>query len=164
MPSRLDIHETAVMRYITPGGEVADLLDGVAFDAYTYSKGYVAAGHVRSGRLLRSIYYNKTKTTGPLTGFSRVGASARHTEYFHNGTTGPITGRPNLIVPKMRGVPHTNTAYRGAGAQLYAEWAKGNKKNRRGKGVFRPNAVSGQRAKPFLVQGRDIGLAKHGLK
>lgn len=157
---RLDVHEEAVLSYIRPGGEVNDLLWEVARDTRDYGKVFVANGHVRSGRLLGGIKAAHPQMTGPLQAASRASSAARHTIYFHDGTTGPIFGRPHLVVPKRRGVPHTNTAFSGAGAQLLSAFAKG---KRGSKGVWRPDAVRGQRAKPFLKDGLSFALRKHGL-
>lgn len=164
---RVDIHEGQVQAFIRPGGEVDELLWEIARDTREYGKAYVAAGHVRSGRLLRSIRANRPVPTGPLQAASKAYANARHAIYFHEGTTGPITGRPHLVVPKRRGVAHTNTAYSGAGAQLLGEYGKGKKdargRKRQGKGVWRPDAVRGQRSKPFLRDGLRLAMAKHGF-
>lgn len=159
---RLDIHEDEVRRYIEPGGEVAEILDAVAWDTKEYGRVYIANGHVRSGRLLKSLYYNRVKPEGPLTGFSRAGASARHAVYFHEGTGPEITAHgPFMIVPRNRRAANTNTAFKGAGAERYAAY-KAN--NSLGKGVIGRKTVSGQRSKPFLREGLSAAMAMHGLK
>jgi hypothetical protein len=160
-PIRLDIHEGAVRRYIEPGGEVAEILDSVAFDTKQYGMVYIGNGHVRSGRLLKSLYYNRVKPEGPLTGFSRAGASARHAIYFHEGTGPVITANgPFMIVPRNRRAANMNTAFSGAGAERYAAY-KANKNL--GKGVVGRKTVRGQRAKPFLQEGLRAAMASHGL-
>lgn len=155
---RTDIHEEAVQSYIREGGEVSDLLDGVASGVKAYSASYISAGHVRSGRLLRGLWWNRTKSTGPLTGKSSAGSSARHTIYFHDGTGPVIHGNPHMVVPKRR-TAHTNPAFSGAGSQLLNK----NAALKGGKGVTRRDTVRGQRAKPFLTEGLAVSLANHGL-
>jgi hypothetical protein len=158
---RLDIHEGAVQRYILPGGEVAEILDSVAWETKEYGVAYISAGHVRSGRLLKGMYYNRVKPEGPLTGFSRAGNSARHAVYFHEGTGPVITANgPFMIVPRNRRAANTNTAFSGAGAERYAAY-KANKNL--GKGVTGRKTVRGQRSKPFLKEGLRAAMASHGL-
>lgn len=158
---RLDIHEGEVRSYIEPGGEVAELLDSIAFDTKQYGMVYIGAGHVRSGRLLKSLYYNRVKPEGPLTGFSRAGASARHAVYFHEGTGPEITAHgPFMIIPRNRRAANTNTAFSGAGSERYAAY-KANENV--GKGVIGRKTVRGQRSKPFLKDGLRAAMASHGL-
>ncbi|QOP66785.1 hypothetical protein SEA_ODYSSEY395_35 [Arthrobacter phage Odyssey395] len=158
---RLDIHEGAVRRYIEPGGEVAEILDSVAWDTKEYGVAYISNGHIRSGRLLRGMYYNRVKPEGPLTGFSRAGNRARHAIYFHEGTGPVITANgPFMIVPRNRRAANTNPAFSGAGAERYAAY-KANKNL--GKGVTGKKTVRGQRAKPFLQEGLRAAMASHGL-
>lgn len=166
--SRTDIHENAVQAFIREGGEVAELLNKVSKGVKVYSIEYIAGKHERSGRLLRSLWWNRTKLEGPLTGFARAGASARHAIYFHDGTAGNgagyITGHPHMVVPKRRGVAHTNIAFSGAGAQKLAEWgSRSTKQQAKGKGVFRADKVRGQRAKPFLKEGLAASMAAQRL-
>jgi hypothetical protein len=161
--SRLDIHEEAVQSYIREGGEVNDLLNDVAKGGYTYSRVYISNGHMRSGRLFRGQFWNRAKLEGPLQGVARFGSSAKHTLYFHDGT-GRIT-HPNMIVPRNRHAAHTNLAFRGAGEEQLAKWkGRTDRQKARGKGVWFLNSVSGQRAKPFLVEGLAVSLAKQRLK
>lgn len=164
MPGKfLNIHEEAVQSYIREGGEVADLLNDVARGTYHFGQRYIANGHVRSGRLLRGLFWNRSKLSGPLQGTARAGSSAKHTTYFHDGT-GTIN-HPNMIVPKNRHAAHTSLAFKGAGAEQLAKWkGKTSKQKARGKGVTFKNSVSGQRAKPFLTLGLAASLAKQGLK
>lgn len=158
----LDIHEDVVQSYIRSGGDVADLLDSVAWDTAEYGKAYVSAGHVRSGRLLRGIYYNRIKPTGPLTGYSRAGGKARHTIYFHEGVLHDITAHGAfMVIPRSRLAANTNAAYSGAGAERYAKYAATKKGP---KGVIGRKTVRGQRSKPFLKEGLAVALANHGLK
>jgi len=84
--SHTDIHEEAVQSYIREGGEVANLLNDVSRGVKVYSVAYISAGHVRSGRLLRSLWWNRSKLEGPLQGVARAGASAKHAIWFHEGT------------------------------------------------------------------------------
>jgi hypothetical protein len=159
---KVDIHEEAVQAYIRPGGEVNDLLWEISRDTRDYSASFIMRGnHMRSRRLLNGLYASGLpKPTGALTAVARAGSRAKHTIYFHDGTRDGITGHPHLVVPKRRGVPHTNTRYAGAGAQLLGEFGKGTRKN---KGVWRPDGVRGQRSKPFLRDGLRFAMAKHGL-
>lgn len=162
MAKFLNIHEEAVQSYIRPGGEVNDLLNDVARGVKTYSTGYIMDGHVRSGRLLRGLFWNRAKLTGPLTGVARAGSSAKHTTYFHDGT-GRIT-HPRMIVPKNRNAAHTSLAFSGAGAEQLATWkGRTRKQQARGKGVYFLNSVAGQRAKPFLTRGLAVSLANQRL-
>jgi hypothetical protein len=162
--TRTDIDEAAVRSYIREGGEVHDLLSEVSRGVKTYSVGYITGrNHIRSGRLLRGLWWNRTKTTGPLTGVARAGSSARHTRYFHDGT-GTIV-HPNMVVPKNRKAANNNPAYSGAGAEQLAKWAgRSDKQKLRGKGVTRENTVRGQRAKPFLTEGLAYSMAVQRLK
>lgn len=161
---RVYIHDHVVQGYIRTGGEVAGLLDDVARDAAMYSRRYVSAGHVRSGRLLRGIKWARTQPTGPLQGKARTSSAAKHTIFFHDGTRAVINGNPHMVVPKNRHAAHTNLAFSGAGAQKLAEWGKKSTKQKaRGKGVMRKDEVRGQRSKPFLSEGLAYGLLKQRL-
>jgi hypothetical protein len=166
--SHTDIHEEAVQSYIREGGAAADLLNDVARGVKAYGVSYISAGHVRSGRLLRSLWWNRSKLEGPLQGVARAGASAKHAIFFHDGTAnngaGWIGGHPHMVVPKSRKAAHTNIAFSGAGAQKLAEWgSRSLKQQARGKGVFRADAVRGQRAKPFLTEGLAASMAAQRL-
>lgn len=166
--SRTDIDESAVQAFIREGGEVADLLNNVSKGVKVYSVAYISAGHVRSGRLLGSLWWNRTKLEGPLQGVARAGSSAKHAIYFHDGTAGNgagyITGHPHMVVPKNRKAAHTNIAFSGAGAQKLAEsGSRSTKQQARGKGVFRADKVRGQRAKPFLTEGLAASMAAQRL-
>jgi len=162
------VHEEAVQSYIRVGGEVNDLLNAVAQDANIYNKRYVSNGHVRSGRLLGGLTWNRAKLTGPLQGNARIISAANHTDYFNEGTASNGTGmimHPNMIVPRNRNAKHTNTRFKGAGAEQLAVWkGRSERQQKRGKGVYFMNAVRGQRAKPFMREGLTYSLAKHGLK
>lgn len=165
MAKFLNIDEEAVQSYIRTGGPVNDLLNDVAKGVRTYSVAYITAGHVRSGRLLRGLWWNRAKLTGPLQGVARAGSSAKHTMYFHEGTGPVIGGRPHMVVPKNRRAAHTNTAFSGAGAQQLARASKRSKPQQAmGKGVMRKDTVRGQKAKPFLDIGLKVSLAKQRLK
>lgn len=164
MPTFLDIHEEAVQSYIREGGAVADLLNDVARGTKAYGVAYISAGHVRSGRLLRSLWWNRSKLTGPLQGVARAGASAKHAVYFHEGTGPWISGHPHMVVPKSRRAANTNPAFSGAGAQKLAEWgSRSPAQQKGGKGVFRADTVRGQRSKPFLKEGLAASLASQRL-
>lgn len=159
MPSHLNIHEEAVQSYIRPGGSVHALLDDVARGTYHFSQAYVGAGHIRSGRLLRGLFWNRAKLTGPLSASAKAGSSARHTKYFMEDTRGKVIGHPYMVIPKRRSA-HTNPAFSGAGAQKLAEWGRkspGQKKA--GKGVFRATEVRGYGANPFLQEGLAVAMA-----
>jgi hypothetical protein len=168
---RADIHEEAVQSYIRAGGEVNDLLNVVAQGTAAYGKAYVAAGHVRSGRLLKGIGWNRTKLTGIYTGQAIAYSSAKHTIFFHEGTRAEITGiRGPMVVPRSNRAAHTNLYYAGAGAEKLAMWSREKAartahggKNMKGKGVIRKDSVRGQRAKPFLTQGLSVSMASQGL-
>ena len=158
MAEYLNIDDAAVQSFIRGNGEVAVELNDVAKGVKTYSAAYISAGHVRSGRLLRGLWWNRTKATGPLQGVARAGSSARHTLYFLEGTAENGAGyihHPNMVVPKRR-TAHTNPAFSGAGAQLLAQ----NAGRKGGKGVKRMDRVRGQRAKPFLEEGLAASLAE----
>lgn len=166
--SHTDIHEEAVQSYIREGGEVANLLNDVSRGVKVYSVAYISAGHVRSGRLLRSLGWNRSKLEGPLQGVARAGASAKHAIWFHEGTAGGgagyIAGHPHMVVPKSRKAAHTNIAFSGAGAQKLAEWgSRSTKQQAQGKGVFRADLVRGQRSKPFLKEGLAASMAAQRL-
>jgi hypothetical protein len=166
--SHTDIHEEAVQSYIREGGEVANLLNDVSRGVKVYSVAYISAGHVRSGRLLRSLWWNRSKLEGPLQGVARAGASAKHAIWFHEGTAGGgagyIAGHPHMVVPKSRKAAHTNIAFSGAGAQKLAEWgSRSTKQQAQGKGVFRADLVRGQRSKPFLKEGLAASMAAQRL-
>lgn len=170
--SRTDIHEEPVQSYIREGGEVNDLLNEVARDVKALSVVYLNTGaggsraggpHVRSGRLLRGLWWNRAKLEGPLLGVARAGSSAKHTLYFHDGT--PDISHPNMVVPKNRRAAHTNLKYSGAGAEQLAKWAgRTEKQKARGKGVTRRDHVQGQWAKPFLQESLAASLAKQRVK
>lgn len=160
---RYDVSEEAVQSFIREGGAVADLLNNVAQGVWTYSGTYLRGGfggnrtggnHVRSGRLLKGLFWNRTKTEGPYQGSALAGSRAKHTFYFHDGTAGKGAGfiaHPKMIVPINRRAAHTNLAFKGAGSEALAA----NKKSTR-----RKDKVRGQAAKPFL----EIGLAKSMVK
>lgn len=168
-PGWLDIHEEAVQSYIRPGGELNDLLNDVAQGAWRFSQEYISGGgHVRSGRLLGGLYWNKVKVNGPLTGFSRAGSAAKHTPYFHDGTPDVIMAgaRGFMLVPTRARTQQGNpvSSAKGLGSLLYKEWAGGGPGKRVGKRQFsRKQTVSGQRAKPFLQEGLAYALAQQGL-
>lgn len=162
--SHTDIHEEAVQSYIREGGAASGLLNDVARGVKVYSVAYISAGHVRSGRLLRSLWWNRAKLEGPLQGVARAGASAKHAIYFHDGTGPWISGHPHMVVPKSRKAAHTNVAFSGAGAQKLAEWgSRSTKQQALGKGVFRADLVRGQRSKPFLKEGLAASMAAQRL-
>lgn len=167
------IDDEAVQSYIREGGAVSNLMNDVAKGVKTYSVTYLNTGaggnrsggnHVRSGRLRKGLFWNRTKTTGPWTGSALAGSSAKHTRYFHEGTKAEIS-HPNMIVPKNKRAPHTSLAFSGAGAEQLAIWAgRTEKQQARGKGVTRKSSVKGQWRKPFLDEGLAVSLAKQGLK
>jgi hypothetical protein len=167
MAQFLNIHEHAVRAYIDEGGEVSGLLNDVAQGTFHYSQRYISNGHIRSGRLYRGLWWNRSKLTGPLTGVARAGSSAKHTAYFHDGTANGGAGlimHKNMIVPKNRHAAHTNLAFKGAGAEQLAKWkGRSSRQQKRGKGVTFKNAVRGQRSKPFLREGLAASLAKQRL-
>lgn len=157
------VNDAAVDSFIRTGGAVADELDDVARGVNQYAIGYISAGHVRSGRLLKGQWWNKTKSEGPLRGVSRAGSSARHTMWFHDGTAGGGAGfiQPKgkfMVVPLRRGTPHFNTKFAGAGSETVASNA-----GRKAKGVSRETHVRGQRSKPFLKEGLAHSLRRQGL-
>jgi hypothetical protein len=158
--TRVDIHDHSVQAFIRAGGEVNNLIFDINQDTANYGKSFVAKGHVRSGRLLKGIQPLRPHMTGVWEATGRTTSKARHTIFFHDGTTAIITGHPHLVVPRNRGVAHTSTRFSGAGAQLLHAFGNGKGKH---KGVFRPDAVRGQRAKPFLQEGLRYAFAKHGL-
>lgn len=170
--SKYRVHEEAVQSYIREGGEVNDLLNDVGKGVKTYSIGYLEGGkggnrtggnHVRSGRLLKGLWWNRAKLEGPLQGVARAGSSARHTLFFHEGTS--HISHPNMVVPRDKRAKHTNIAYSGAGAQKLGEFAKKSKEAQKsGKGVTRKHDVKGQWAKPFLREGLAASLASQRLK
>lgn len=163
MAGYLNVNERAVRAYIDEGGEVSGLLNDVAQGTFHYSQRYISNGHIRSGRLFRGLWWNRSKLTGPLTGVARAGSSAKHTMYFHDGVAGMIV-HPNMIIPKNRHAAHTNLAFKGAGAEQLAKWkGRSARQQKRGRGVTFKNAVRGQRAKPFLREGLAVSLAKQGL-
>jgi hypothetical protein len=168
MPNWLNIHEHAVRAFIDQGGEVSDLLNDVAQGTWRKSQVYISNGHVRSGRLFRSLYWNRSKLTGPLTGVARAGASARHSLYFHDGTASGGAGyisHKNMIIPKRRDAANHNSAFAGAGAEQLAIWKGRSKRQQaRGKGVTFKDRVRGQRSKPFLREGLMASLIEQGLK
>jgi len=167
MAKFLNIHEHAVRAYIDEGGEVSGLLNDVAQGTFRYSQRYIMNGHMRSGRLYRGLWWNRSKLTGPLTGVARAGSSAKHTAYFHDGTASGGAGlimHRHMIVPKNRHAAHTNLAFKGAGAEQLAKWkGRSSRQKKRGKGVWFLNSVRGQRAKPFLREGLAVSLAKQAL-
>ena len=167
MAKFLNIHEHAVRAYIDEGGEVSGLLNDVAQGVKHYSQRYIMNGHMRSGRLYRGLWWNRSKLTGPLTGVARAGSSAKHTAYFHDGTASGGAGfisHKNMIVPKNRHAAHTNLAFKGAGAEQLAKWkGRSARQQKRGKGVWFKDRVRGQRSKPFLREGLAVSLAKHAL-
>lgn len=162
--ARLVINDAAVAEFVKPGGAVWNLDAEVVKSAKDWSKGY-ALKHKRSGRLAGGVNHANPKTTGPLEIAGYVYSSARHTRYFMDDTSGLIYGKPFLVIPKRRGMAHTNPAYAGAGSQHLAEVGKRSEKQQaRGKGVMRREYVHGYRAHPFLQDGLRASLAKHGLR
>ena len=164
----LDIHENQVQAFIRPGGELRELMNKTGREAEATAKLYLVTNryggrngrHVRSGRLLGGTYHNRVKDTGPLTGFYRVGASAKHARYFILGT-GPAIVGSNMLVPRKIGAPQRSPASKGAGSELYAAW---NARGRKGiKGFFRMDVVSGQRGKPYLTDANRAAMAANGL-
>ncbi len=170
-PIYYDIHETQVQAFIREGGEVRNLMNKTAREAEATAKLYLVTNkyggrngsHVRSGRLLGGTYHNRTKDTGPLTAFFRLGSSAKHAQYFIKGT-GPILGKgPHgyMLVPRKVGVPQRSPGSKGAGSELYAAWNARGRKGR--KGFFQKDMVQGQRGKPYLSDARRAAMAANGL-
>lgn len=170
-PVYYDVHEHQVQAYIRPGGELRDLMNKVALEAEVESRLILARGeygsrngsHNRSGRLSRSVYYNRVKDTGPLQGFYRLGARASYARYFIKGT-GPIFGKGPwgyMLVPRKIGVPKRSPGSKGAGSELYAAWVARGKKGR--KGFFQKDMVRGQDGKPFLSRGNRRAMSANGL-
>lgn len=157
---RYDVDEAAVRSYIQPGGKVYDVIFDVIRDAKAYSIAYVANGHVRSGRLLKGIQSTNPKSTGPLTTAGQVRSTARHSIFFLE-KTGPITAKM-MLVPKDRGTAHHDRTTKGVGSTLFRAWDAGGRDEPRQ--FYRTKTVKGYRAHPFLTEGRDVALAKQGLK
>jgi len=170
MAKRVDIHEAAVQSYIRPGGEVRDLLNDIVRDANRIARLYLVTNkyggrngsHVRSGRLLGGTLHRLAKDTGPLSAMSTLYNNAKHVRYFMEGTRGTILPNgPYMLVPRKVGVPQRSARSKGAGSELYAAW---NSRGRKGiKGFYQAQAVSGQRAKPFLEDAKDAAMAAKGL-
>lgn len=170
-PVYFDIHETQVQAFIREGGEVRNLMNKAAREAEATAKMYLVVNkyggrngsHVRSGRLLGGTYHNRTKDTGPLTAFFRLGSSAKHARYFILGT-GPIMGKGPygyMLVPRRIGAPQRSPASKGAGSELYAAWKARGKKGK--KGFVKRDTVSGQKGKPYLSDARRAAMAANGL-
>ena len=165
----LDIHEHAVQAFIRPGGEVASLMNEAAREGERLAKFYLLVGrygsrngnHIRSGRLYGGTYHHRIKDTGPLTGFVRLGNSAKHAHYFIEGTPAIITGSPYMLVPRRVGAMQRSPSSKGAGSELYASWNARGKKGY--KGFFQAQQVRGQKAKPFLEDAMQDALASKGL-
>lgn len=161
-PAWLDIHEEEVRAYLLPGGEINDLLNDLAREVKRYSWLYILDGHSRSGRLIGGLYSNVTKSTGPLSAYSRAGSSAAHTRYFME-VTGPriYPNGPYLLVPRRKGVPQMTSRTKGAGSELYEAWKGRGKKGV--KGFFQKESVKGYGSNPFLQLGLSAALRGKGL-
>lgn len=164
---RIDVHEGAVQSYIRPGGNVRNLLNDIVRDSRDNSKRLLLMGaygsrngnHIRSGRLHGGTNINLAKDTGPLTAVATVYNNAKHVWYFMEGTRGTITPHgPYMLVPR-RVTPQYSRHSKGAGSELFAAWdARGRKGIR---GFYRAKKVSGQRAKPFMLDGYRAAMATH---
>lgn len=110
------------------------MLNDVSKRAHGFAK---ASAPVRSGKLKRSIMWNRAKTDGYLQLQGILLANARHALWVHDGTQGPIRakGGGGLRVPQNR-----KSARKGSELPNSA--------------VLYKASVRGQKANPFL--GRSI--------
>jgi hypothetical protein len=160
-PAWLDIHEHEVQAFIRPGGEVNDELNDLARRGKRESYLYILGGHVRSGRLLGGLYSNRAKDTGPLTAYSRIGSSAKHTWYFMKDTRPTVSAKgPYMLVPRYRGSMQLSHASKGAGSELFHAWNAAGRP--RGRKFYRAETVRGYRAHPFLDIAKRAAFASKG--
>lgn len=86
-PVVIRVHETAVLRYILPGGEVYGAVEGVIEDARDYAKMYAP---VRTGALWRNIRHARPTARSGYKISGYVYANIKYARYVNEGTTGPI--------------------------------------------------------------------------
>lgn len=140
LPVRYRIIERNVQRMASPAGPMADMLNDVSRSASRIAK---ARAPVRSGKLKRSIMWNRAKTDGYLQLQGVLLANARHAMWVHEGTTGPIRakGGKGLRVPR-------NKKSMLKGSELP------------NKSVLYKASVRGQKANPFLARAITTSLVQ----
>lgn len=130
-PVVIRVHETAVLSYILPGGEVYGAVEGVIVDARDYAKMYAP---IRTGALWRNIRHVRP---GARSGYRISGyiyANIKYARYVNNGTTGPITSKSG-----------NDMRFRG-------NLGRGN--------WVRASEVSGQRPQRFMERGLTAAMVK----
>ena len=130
-PVVIRVHETAVIRYILPGGEVYDAVDGVIEDARDYAKMYAP---VRTGALWRNIRHASPSARSGYKISGYVYANIKYARYVNNGTVGPITSKSGKNMHFRGGL--------GKGPWVSAE------------------SVSGQRPQRFMERGLTTAMVK----
>lgn len=89
-PVVVRVHETAVLRYILPGGEVYGAVDGVIEDARDYAKMYAP---IRTGALWRNIRHASPSNRAGYKISGYIYANISYARYVNEGTVGPITSK-----------------------------------------------------------------------
>lgn len=158
-PVILHIHESDVQSFIRQGGDVHDILVKVTRKTRAFS---IEEAPSRSGRLKRGFSSKHPTQTGPYSAMGRVSNSTRYAVYVHEGVNHSITASPYMLVPMVRGTPHTNNATKGAGQDLFISWKAGGKK-RSERNFYRLKEVSGQAANNFMQRGLRRALASERL-
>lgn len=145
---RYSVNEQQVSYYISPQGEVGKEITKIAYNAHRTAK---SAAPQRTGRLVAGIMYNKIKKTGPWTGSSWFGGTARHTGWVNDGTGPRIFPHGDfLLVPGRRSGFFSEKGI-GGGTKAYRAWEATGKKGKRG--FFYANSVKGQDGQHFLEEG-----------
>lgn len=143
----VNVNERQVSYYISPQGEVGKEITEIARNAHLIAK---SAAPQRTGKLAGSIQFNAIKKTGPWTGSSWFGGTARHTGWVNNGTTRIFPHGDFLLVPGRRSGFFSEKGV-GGGTKAYRAWESSGKAGKRG--FFFANSVAGQDGQHFLEEG-----------
>lgn len=130
-PVVIRVHETAVLRYNLPGGEVYGAVEGVIEDGRDYAKMYAP---IRTGRLWRNIRHARPAPRGAYQISGYFYANIGYARYVNNGTVGPITSKNGKNMHFRGGL--------GKGPWVSAE------------------SVSGQRPQRFMERGLTTAMVK----
>jgi hypothetical protein len=148
-PVFVRVDEKGVQRFISPGGDVWDLIDDIAVrTAQNAVAILILGGHVRKGHaggLIGNITANNPKRTAPFGIQAAVWANVRHAVIVHEGSKAQITaGGKFMPVPTNRRAIHRGSVLAAAG-------------DRGAYGLHK--RVSGQRAIKYLDKGLGLAMA-----
>lgn len=145
---RYSVNEQQVSYYISPQGEVGQEITKIARNAHLIAR---SVAPQRKGTLVKGIMFTGIKKTGPWTGSSWFGGTARHTRWVNDGTGPRIFPHGDFLLVPGRRRGFFSEKDLGGGRKAYNEWVGGGKKGPRG--FFYANSVAGQTGQHFLEEG-----------